>query len=495
MNESKIERTTGGNWFERHLSAIIIAVFAIQPFMDMLSFLVDEKGLSNTVTLGLRFAVLFFVGLLGFCLSHKKKYYLIFAGACVIVLAGHIAACMGQGYLDPVGDISNFVRVAQMPLFAMCFITFLRRGEKPYKAIETGIALNFIIITVSVVFSVVTNTYRHTYIENNLGVLGWFATSNAQSSIMSILTPLVVLMAYRTKKNWLLALTTVAAFAQLYFLGTRLAFMSMAVTVAGLVIIMLLKKSFKWKPVVIVAACFLVCCAFVKQSPMYQNQAVYNQVMSSKQNDADVMMSWQLEDGQDFSKIDWSKLTPTEKKDILTVIYTYYNTKHLVNRYGIDKVLGAYNYTHTITDITGTRHQKIIFCQLLMDEQDSTLSRIFGMELSRMSFEGKNYDVENDFHGVYFLYGWTGLALMMAFLGYFVYLIIRALIKDWKKYFTLEAGAFGMAFCIAMVYAYNTAGVLRRPNSSFYLSILLAVIYYLTVIKDYGENRLEEIEQ
>ena len=42
-----------------------------------------------------------------------------------------------------------------------------------------------------------------------------------------------------------------------------------------------------------------------------------------------------------------------------------------------------------------------------------------------------------------------------------------------------------MAFCIALIYAYNTAGVLRRPNSSFYLSVLLAVIYYLTTIRNY----------
>lgn len=494
MNTSGVN-ADNKNWFLRHLDAIIIGVFAVQPLMDMLSFVLDVTGSGNKISLAVRFAMLVFVALLGFCISDRKKLYLIYAAACAALLAGHVAACLQQGYRDPVGDIANFVRVAQMPLFAMCFISFLRRGGgKIYKAVETGLWVNFTIITVSVVLSVITGTYKPTYIDSNLGVLGWYSTSNAQSAIMSILTPLLVMLAYRSKNDKLLIATTAAAFAQLYFLGTRLAFMAMAVTLGGLVIVMLLRREFKWKPVIIVGVCFLACCAFIKVSPMYKNQQVYNSAMNSKQGDANVMMSWQL-DGEDFSHIDWDHISAAKKKHILTIIYTYYSTKYLVARYGIDDVLEAYDYTHEITDITGTRHQKIIFCQLLMDEQDSTLSRLFGMELSRMSFAGKNYDVENDFHGVYFLYGWTGLAMMIAFIGYFIYLILKALITNWKKYFTLEAGAFGMAFCIALIYAYNTAGVLRRPNSSFYLSVLLAVIYYLTMLRDYGAQTPEELKQ
>ena len=51
----------------------------------------------------------------------------------------------------------------------------------------------------------------------------------------------------------------------------------------------------------------------------------------------------------------------------------------------------------------------------------------------------------------------------------------------------MEAGAYGMAVVLALVNAYNTAGILRRPNASFYLSVILAVIYYLVKIKKYPE--------
>ena len=43
-----------------------------------------------------------------------------------------------------------------------------------------------------------------------------------------------------------------------------------------------------------------------------------------------------------------------------------------------------------------------------------------------------------------------------------------------------------------MIYAYCTAGVLRRPNASFYLSVLLAAIYYLTRLREYPEEVPEQ---
>ena len=82
----------------------------------------------------------------------------------------------------------------------------------------------------------------------------------------------------------------------------------------------------------------------------------------------------------------------------------------------------------------------------------------------------------------------AGLALYIAFILYFVWLVIWAVFKDIKKYFTLEATAFGIALIICLAHAYNTAGVLRRPNASIFLSATLAGIYYLVKVKEYDES-------
>ena len=188
-----------------------------------------------------------------------------------------------------------------------------------------------------------------------------------------------------------------------------------------------------------------------------------------------------------------TNFSPQKRYHALSNIYNFYSPK-LCQRFGTARVMSAYDYSSQVTDITATRHRKIIFCSMLLDEHPF-LSRIFGMELSRMAFNGDIYDVENDFHGIYFLYGWAGLALMLAFIGYFLYLIAKCLIKDWRKYFTTEAGACGISLCLCLVYAYCTAGMLRRPNASIYMSVLLAMVYYLTQMRSEQPDALPDGEE
>ena len=487
MTETKTASPLSQRITER-LPAIVLLLFVLQPLMDILSYWADRLGTGNTLTLGLRFLVLIGFALLGFCLSKRKRAYLIMACVSLLLMLGHVYACSKKGYLSPAADLTNFVRVMQMPLFVFCFITCMRRNRRCYRAIEKGCVVNFWIIFASLVLSLITNTASATYEESGFGVIGWFATTNAQSAILSILVPIVVTFAYRQRNLALFTLTSMAGIAQLYFLGTRLAYLSIAVTVIGLLIVAVITKNVQKKYFIVLLLLFAVAFGTFKLSPMYRNQTRYNEAMSSKQGDAEVMMARVAKkEGLDPNQ----KLPLKERIPRLRVIYRYYN-KQLCRRFNVYRIMEAYNYTSQITKITATRHQKIIFCSLLMKEHPP-ISRVFGMELERMKFHNNNYDVENDFHGIYFLYGWAGLVLMIAFVGAFVIMIVLALKKNFRRYFTLEAGAFGMALCLALVYAYSTAGVLRRPNSSFYLSMLLAVVWYLTQMRYYPE--LSETEK
>jgi hypothetical protein len=460
-------------------------LFALQPLMDILSYWMAQLELSNTPTLLLRLAVLGVVGVLGFCTSTRKRYYFIAIALCAALAVGHIASCLAVGYQDPVGDLTNLIRVLQMPLFVFAMVSFLRANEDCYGALEKGFQLNFWIITASILLAVVTGTASPTYELKNLGILGWFSTSNAQSAIMSLLTPIVVLLALRRGKKPLFVLTVAAGYVQLYFLGTRLAFLAIAVTTVGTVLTLLLTRKWNWFYALVVVAGLLLCVACVKVSPMYQNQNVYNEAMSSKQKDANTMLQWAEEALEESGEVEEEEgLTEAQQREILKTIYEFYSSD-LCERFGVEKVMEKYDYSSTISEMTALRHKKIVYCELLMDEQPFS-ARIFGMELSRMTWNNYTYDVENDFHGIYFLYGGVGLAMMIAFLAYFLIQIIRCLMKDFKRYFTLEAAAVGMALCLALVYAYCTAGVLRRPNSSYYLSMILAAVYYL--VKMRGEQ-------
>ena len=77
------------------------------------------------------------------------------------------------------------------------------------------------------------------------------------------------------------------------------------------------------------------------------------------------------------------------------------------------------------------------------------------------------------------------------FLLAFVWLVLRALLRNARRYFTPEAAGHGIAFLLCMAHAVFTAGVLRRPNASVYLSAMLAAIWYLVKIRAYPEDGKE----
>jgi uncharacterized membrane protein HdeD (DUF308 family) len=83
------------------------------------------------------------------------------------------------------------------------------------------------------------------------------------------------------------------------------------------------------------------------------------------------------------------------------------------------------------------------------------------------------------------------LALYVAFVLYFIWLVLWALFKNAKRYFTIEAAGYGIALILCLLHAVTTAGVLRRPNASIYLSALLAGVYYLVKLKPYKDEKTE----
>ena len=260
------------------LPKFLMILLILQPLMDILSFWTDRLGMSNTITLLLRFAVFAVVCVLGFVTSSRKKVYGIAIAACAFLLVGHCISCFIVGYQRIVYDLTNFVRVVQMPLFVLCFISFLRANNKCYRAFETGLMLDFWIITASVVVSVLTHTSSATYQSTNVGILGWYSFGNAQSAIMSILAPIVILLCYRRKNFLLFTVTSVAALAQLYLMGTRLAFFSIAVAALGVPVVLVLtgKARTSKRYIAVLVLILAACCATYKQSPMYINQNRYN---------------------------------------------------------------------------------------------------------------------------------------------------------------------------------------------------------------------------
>lgn len=468
----------------------------LQPLLDLLSFWQDQLGVGNSVTLFLRAALLFGVAAAGFFTAEKKRPYLVLAGILLAFLTLHTIAVLqvdaqtlpsdGEAVGLPalLADWSNFLRVVQIPIFTLCFITFLKRtGEAGFGAIERAFFIVLVFIAVIEVLSVLTGTNPYTYPNKELGVLGWFYFANAQSAVLSILVPVSLMWVIRRTNGWRVIPACVLGFGILYFFGTRLTFAAILATAFGLAFTLLVTDRKRIGTTLLLCLCAVICIGAVTKSPMYENQKRVAANAELKQELIDTLIS-----GDEA----WARSYGLEGKtyENMRVLGAYhFYLGGLVEKYGIERVAEQYDYSTQVGEIANLRAAKRNFCTL-MQEKVPPLSRLFGVELGDLRYRIWNYDSENDFHGIYVLYGIVGLVLFCAFILYFFYLIAAALLRNAKRYYTPEAGAWGVGLIMAMMHAFATAGILRRPNASFYLSVTLAVIYYLVCVRRYEARDL-----
>ncbi len=454
-------RTKAKERFTDILPSLVLGLFILQPCTDVLSYASDKLGISNIYTLILRFALLAAVLISGFILSKRKKIYIITASLLCIYALCHIAACIYHGYDDPVSDIANLVRIFQMPLFTLCFITFIKANDSVVQSIRTCFVICLLMIAAVEVISVITGTNPYTYENKSIGIIGWFYDSSAQSAVLSTVVPVFAAWSaerYRDKLPMLI-LTLLFSALILFAYATRLAYLCMIMTLAGLVITLIIKDRKAVRSILCLSVICILFVALIPLSPMEKNQSMVADNAVKKQEHIDSLITG--EDTEDLREA-----------------YEYY-MGGLVGRFGLEAVAERYNYSTKASDICDVRRMKNTYCSMLMEEQ-GVCALLFGMELSDMTYDGWIHDVENDFHGIFYLTGGIGLLLLAAFLLYFIFITLKALLTDFKNVFNLTTAGYGMAFLASMLHAYATCGVLRRPGSSFYLSAILATIFFFT---------------
>lgn len=460
------------------LPQVVFTLCLIQPFMDVLSFWLDRAGISNSVTLALRSCVLVCIVALGVLLTNRRRYY----WAALAILGGftlcHVLVCSRGGYLDPIKDLTNLIRIYQLPLTTLAFITYLRRRPECLTAIRRGFFWCLAVIAAVEALSVITGTNPYTYPTKGVGVLGWFYVTSAQSAILSMLVPVAIVYVMEKKKfdpRFTLAAAAVG-FGVLYLLATRLSFAALLGTGGGLVLSLLLVGKMRKLRTGRAAAVLLVCTVLAAVSfpiaPVSQNSSATDYYRELKQAGIDSMTA------QDGAAADAAGLTGEARQIAsLRTAYEVY-LPGLVERYGLERTVRLYGCSTDAGVLASARTRKLSYCRLLLEDRPEY--RFFGAELGEMNYAAESYDLENDFHGIYVLCGGVGLALLLSFLGWFIVRIAGALIRDFRGRFTMTAAGFGLALICALAHAYFTAGVLRRPNAAFYLAVILAAAYALT---------------
>lgn len=462
------------------LPSFVLVLCIIQPLLDVASFWLDKLALSNGPTTAARFVMLAVVVLLGFVLSERKRYYIALAAVLAALTAGHIAACAQWGYDAPLTDLANTLRIYQLPLMTLSLITMVRTDARCIESIKKGFLICLLICATVEILSVLTNTNPYTYRDQkSVGICGWFYFANSQSAILTMLVPVSLCFVLEKDRRWLpFLLVTLVGFGVLYFFATRLAFVALIGIGIGLsVCLVILRKKDGMqvgRPIAVLLLCTIVCAGAVGLSPMERNNELVARNKELKQQHINEMVAAD-EAAAKAAGIEGEELQLAR----LASSYEEYLAGP-TGRFGLERTAKYYNYSTDAGDIADVRRERLTYCKMLLEDQPG-LSFWFGMDREDMSHDNITYDVENDFHGIFYLCGMVGLALMVMFLGWFVLRIILALFRDFKNVFTLQAAGCGLALVCCLAHAYLTAGVLRRPNVTFYLAALLAMAYGLTM--------------
>lgn len=471
------------------LPQMMLILCLLQPVLDVASYWLLALELPNAPTTLLRFAMLAAVVLLGFLLSERKRWYAAMGAVLALLTAGHLWACSLWGYDNPVGDLANMVRIYQLPVMTLAFVTFFKWNRGSMESVEKGFFWCLILCAGVEVLSVATGTNPYTYPNKEVGILGWFYFANSQSAVVSALVPMAMVYALHRwpGRIWIFALISLLGTAVLYFFATRLAYACLLLTLAGLLVCLpvlgRMHSRQVRRPVAVLLVCIVLAAAGYSVSPMVKNNQMVARNKILKQQDIEEKVAAD----EAAARAEGLEGTALETARLRSAYETYLTGP--TGRFGLERTAEWYDCSTDAGDIADVRREKITYNDMLM-EDCPTGSYWFGLEREDMIFGGEAYDVENDFHGIFYLCGMVGLLLYLAFLGFFFLRIAAALIRDFRQTLSLPAVGCGLALVTLLIHAYFTCGVLRRPNVNIYLALLLAMSYGLTM----PAERRKEVE-
>lgn len=477
------ENTIKGRLSE-YSAEIMAAILIVQPFLDVLSFFMQKTNMTFLTT-GLRMVLLVAVSVYGFIISDRKKSYALIYMAMAAFWIIHMANCFRMGYQNIQLDIGEYFKLIQMPLWTMSFISMFKKRDNLNINAVGLLALNFLLILVIIGLAYLTGTAAYTYDYPDrgiqIGVLGWFGVANTQSAIVSVLAAPLLLWAYRKERLWLFCLSCVAGFGLLYFTGTRFAYFSGMIVAAVLIVLIFISQE-NYRYCIPLAVCLVLFLCLQGFSPMADRRQMASDTHLAYQEKTDALMG----DDKDFVYVKNEEIPAATLAKIERVYHEVYGVKgdlgntllgDLIDRFGVDTVMRKYDYSLDADILYDVRVKRLNYCSLVMDSKD-VMTKLFGYEYAE-TYYGDNsiYDPENDFPALFYFYGYVGTALYAAFILYFVFIALRALIQDFHGFFSIEAGVAALMAVLILAAAQFSGQVLRKPSIEVYLSFALALIY------------------
>ena len=464
----------------------LMALIVMQPLLDIIAFWTKNPDGTLAGYVRLLIMVCLPLYLLFTLRGSERKRFIFWMLGIGLVCALHSANTIRTGPVSLGFDISYTAKVAQMPILAVCFMYSIKNDQTRNQA-YWGLFFAAGITAAALGLSVLTGTANCTYGEG-LGVSGWVIDDNrcANSIILVTLAAFSIFCAVKSDKPFVNIAVPVVSAVVLIANGTMTCYMSIFVIFIGFAVFLLLEKKIRGcnlnrLAVIVLVAVAIASAAAYPLTPKYKIKQTQSDFAELTQDDFD--------EGIGALGYDLDSMSNEEKlsnPEIHTALEDYYwkclwiITPNMFERFDIDEIMLKYDLTTDAATLIDTRTIKNAYASLMWDHSD-TLTKLFGIDVSDIWLTG-GMDLENDWPAIRYYYGYVGFAAYAAFILYFVYLIIRRLCRDFKGSFTADNFILLVTFALLIGLAQYSGAVLRRPNVSIYLALVLGLIHYQTAV-------------
>ena len=488
-NPSSAKKFLYDNW----LTLLIV----LQPLLDVLAYWTqNERGTAAGVIRLIIMLVLPVVLLIK--LKGKQRLRLFFALAAVGVICGvHVLNGLHNGGYMFVRDVSYMLGVAQMPVLAICFIFCIDDDSKMRQA-ERGMLAAAAIEFAVLLIAVLTGTANSTYL-GNIGLSGWVIDSNrcAMSIIFAVLAAFSAFYVLKGKKLIITLGVLLAVFAVLLANGTKACYLTfIIICVCGTIMLVIRfiagDRGELKRDAIVAAALVALCAASILMYDITPRAAEDRQIEAAYTGHMEnIRTSFPDMDIDDMSVPE--RIRNKVAHAYLEWMYKRFIPEDVIDRFGIDRVIEAYDATNDIKTLMDTRLIKRTVAKLAW-EDSSTLTRLFGFQISEMSTDVDNYDLENDWHAILYYYGYVGFAAYVGFLLYIFIMILRHAILDLRGTVGIRNMSLTVMLAVELGLAAFSGAILRRPNVSIYLALTVAMLYYINVT-DFSRKRRASLEE
>lgn len=451
----------------------LLYLIILQPVLDILSYFQD-KYMGNSYSWIFRILLLCITFLITFINSKEKKKIILSILPFAVYTILHFVNLFRIEHLNLIMDIKYFILVFQMPILTILLISYIKQNKNEFYNINKGMYLSFVIIAISVFIAFITNTYESTYYD--VGILGWFSSANTQSMILCALCPWILYISFKSNNKKLYFLISLIVFILLYSNATKSCYLTLVSSFAVMLFCSIISKNRTKKKLNILIPLIFLTLSFVLYKFSFTMVRQSDSSNVNKENLENIKLTLNKNNKvNEFDHIDFSKITTLSDKEIVEILNTSYIYKELIEIHGEKEVVKEMRDNLSASSLSDNRLRKITNAKIEYNNVDFT-TKILGIGYSVI---GENsLDLENDLTAIFYYYGYLGITIYMIFIGYFICLLARLFLKNYKIIHDAEYVVLVYLILLLIAGGEYSGAFLRKSNANIYLSLFFAIAYF-----------------